>query len=248
MGFLRPWNQGPNKDYSKNQQYTIGSNIILSWSIDFEDPDLQLWQDNLPGDAQGGGIDPHQSYISTKPDITESLNVSLYDWVVSYENLDLSRNPVFYFQLQNGDSTAVSHYFNISDRAADDPDQLDRTSSVPVYSTTEPILSSTQSRTVSEATATREIQAASSDLSAGIIAGIVLGALGVAMIFIGGLWRCWRRKSEVHSHATSDQTQDWFVPKSKGVQESSGEIIHEVSAMEEPSRIYEVDGTSISRK
>lgn len=54
MGFLQPWNQGPNKDYSENQQYTIGSNIILSWSIDFDDPDLQLWQDNLPGDAQGG--------------------------------------------------------------------------------------------------------------------------------------------------------------------------------------------------
>ncbi|KAF5683069.1 hypothetical protein FDENT_7411 [Fusarium denticulatum] len=238
MGFLRPWNQGPNKDYSENQQFTIGSNIILSWSIDFEDPDLQLWQDNLPGDAQGGP--------STL--IKESLNVSVYDWVVSYEGLDPSRNPVFYFQLQNGDRTAVSHYFNISDRATDDPDQLDRTSSVPVYSTTGPPLSSTQTRTVSEATATQEIQAAATDLSAGGIAGIVLGALGVAMIFIGGLWWCWRRKSEVQPHPTAGQTQDQFVAKSKGVQESGGEIIHEVSAMEEPSRIFEVDGTSITRK
>ncbi|KAF5531588.1 hypothetical protein FMEXI_12893 [Fusarium mexicanum] len=238
MGFLRPWNQGPNKDYSKNQQYTIGSNIILSWSIDFDGPDLQLWQDNLPGDDQGG---PWTL-------IEESLNVSVYDWVVSYEGLDPSRNPVFYFQLQNGDSTAISHYFNISDRAADDPDRLHRTSSVPIYSTTKPLSSSTQSRTALEATATQEVQAAASGLSAGSIAGIVLGALGVAILFIGGLWWCWRRKFQSQSHATASRAQDRFVSKSNGAQESGGEIIHEVSAMEEPSRIYEVDGTPITRK
>lgn len=177
----------------------------------------------------------------------------MYDWVVSYESLNPSRNPVFYFQLQNGDSTAVSHYFNISDRAADDSDQLDRTSSSLVYSTTEPPFSSTQSQSVPEATATQEIQVAASHLSGGSIAGIVLGSLVVAVILLGGLWWYWRRKSqlrksEVQSHATAVQTQHRFFSKSNGVQESGGEIIHEVSAMEEPSRIYEVDGTSITRK
>ncbi|KAF5709801.1 hypothetical protein FGLOB1_5787 [Fusarium globosum] len=238
MGFLQPWNPGPNKDYSENQQYTIGSNIILSWSIDFEDPDLQLWQDNLPGDAQGGPW----TYIK------KSLNVSVYDWVVSYKGLNPSRNPVFYFQLQNGDSTAVSHYFNISDRVADDPDQLDRTSSSLVYSTTEPPFSSTQSRSVPEATDTQEIQTTASHLPGGSIAGIVLGALAVAVMLLGGLWWYWRQKSEVQSHATAVQTQDRFSSKSNGAGESGGEIRHEVSAMEEPLRIYEVDGTSIARK
>lgn len=32
----------------------MGTTVRFSWIIDFESPDLQLWQDNYPGDAQGG--------------------------------------------------------------------------------------------------------------------------------------------------------------------------------------------------
>ncbi|KAK8076613.1 hypothetical protein PG994_003885 [Apiospora phragmitis] len=61
--FLSPWSAGPTKDYSKNKQYSIGTNIILERSLNggasFE---LQLWQENYPTDAQGG---PHVSLETT---------------------------------------------------------------------------------------------------------------------------------------------------------------------------------------
>lgn len=52
--FLQPWTAGPNKDYSDNPSYSIGTTVRFAWRIDFSNPDLQLWQDNYPGDAQGG--------------------------------------------------------------------------------------------------------------------------------------------------------------------------------------------------
>lgn len=52
--FLEPWMAGPHKDYSKNVVYSIGTIVRFEWAINFDKPDLQLWQDNRPGDAQGG--------------------------------------------------------------------------------------------------------------------------------------------------------------------------------------------------
>jgi len=52
--FLVPWTAGPNKDYSENVVYSIGTTVQFEWVITFDKPDLQLWQDNRPGDAQGG--------------------------------------------------------------------------------------------------------------------------------------------------------------------------------------------------
>ncbi|KAJ4312844.1 hypothetical protein N0V84_009738 [Fusarium piperis] len=167
----------------------------------------------------------------------ESLNVSTYNWLACYEDIDPSRNPVYYFELQDGDDTAVSRYFNISDSTEDGSDQLDLASSASVSSTTEPASSSTQSRTVPEATVTQVIQSSGSDLLAESIAGIVFGAVGATMVLVGGLWWWWRRKAEVRSHGTPGRTRHLFVLKPEDAQESEGEI-HEVAATEEPPRIY----------
>jgi hypothetical protein len=52
--FLPPWTAGERKDYSDNFAYSIGTTVRFSWVLNFERPTLQLWQDNRPGDAQGG--------------------------------------------------------------------------------------------------------------------------------------------------------------------------------------------------
>lgn len=55
--FLQPWTAqttGPPKDYSENKNYAVGVNIIVEWVADFTNATITLWQDNKPGDAQGG--------------------------------------------------------------------------------------------------------------------------------------------------------------------------------------------------
>lgn len=52
--FLQPWTFGSNKDYSDNVNYAVGVKIITEWDADFSNATIALWQDNKPGDAQGG--------------------------------------------------------------------------------------------------------------------------------------------------------------------------------------------------
>lgn len=52
--FSTPPPPGPTKDYSNNGVYEIGSTVQLMWEMDFVNATLRLWQDNRPGDEQGG--------------------------------------------------------------------------------------------------------------------------------------------------------------------------------------------------
>jgi hypothetical protein len=52
--FLQPWTAQTNKDYSQNKDYAVGVNIIVEWVANFTNATITLWQDNKPGDAQGG--------------------------------------------------------------------------------------------------------------------------------------------------------------------------------------------------
>ena len=52
--FLQPWTAQTTKDYSKNKDYAVGVNIIVEWVANFTNATITLWQDNKPGDAQGG--------------------------------------------------------------------------------------------------------------------------------------------------------------------------------------------------
>lgn len=52
--FLAPWTAGRNKDYSNNKDYAVGVKIITEWEAAYDNATVTLWQDNHPGDAQGG--------------------------------------------------------------------------------------------------------------------------------------------------------------------------------------------------
>lgn len=52
--FLTPWTAGTVKDYSTNQNFSVGVNIIIEWTADFSNATITLNQDNKPEDAQGG--------------------------------------------------------------------------------------------------------------------------------------------------------------------------------------------------
>ena len=54
--FLQPWAHtgDGNKNYSGNIDYGIGVNVLVEWVANFTNATIALWQDNLPGDAQGG--------------------------------------------------------------------------------------------------------------------------------------------------------------------------------------------------
>jgi hypothetical protein len=61
--FLPPWTPGPNKNYSQNTAYNTGEIVILEWVVSLTNATLGLWQDNYPGNAQGG---PSVTLISTE--------------------------------------------------------------------------------------------------------------------------------------------------------------------------------------
>ena len=44
--FINPPLPGPNKDYSQNKPYAIGSIIDLKWNVDYPNYSLAVWQDS----------------------------------------------------------------------------------------------------------------------------------------------------------------------------------------------------------
>ena len=114
----------------------------------------------------------------------------MYTWVVSYEGLDPSFNNVYYLQLQNGDNTATSHYFNIS--------AAETTSDPPATTTSSMTTSTANPSLISQATATATptvIRDTGGGLSADETAGIAVGAVAIMLILVGGYGDlgCWLR-------------------------------------------------------
>lgn len=179
--FLQPFTSGPTKDYSENVNYAVGVGIITPWQADFSNAKIVLYQDNHPGDAQGGPSRIlEQGYIKTT-----------WGWTVSYEGMDPAFNNVFYLSVSeaDGSDSFTSHYFNISDTSTTSSAAATRTTSSAALSTT-PIatITSSASRTSQAASQATVTVTPSTDSGtpigtiAGMVIGIIIGTLILAAV------------------------------------------------------------------
>ncbi|KAM7201051.1 hypothetical protein V8F20_005060 [Naviculisporaceae sp. PSN 640] len=131
--FIRPPPSGTDKDYRWNELYYVGDTMFMQWNTYLEGVKIDIYQDSLPGDFDS--FYPHITLVS-------DLSGDVYEWEVSYYNMDLSRNNVFYLSLTAERSVSFNaHYFNISERpvsASTEQSPTSTSTSTLLYSDIEP--------------------------------------------------------------------------------------------------------------
>ncbi|KAF4633887.1 hypothetical protein G7Y89_g4233 [Cudoniella acicularis] len=232
---LRPWASGPNKDYSQNKNYNIGVGILMAWPESVTNATMVLSQDNFPGDGACG------PFIT----LETGLNGTSWSWTVSYAGLDPNYHNVYYFSLGgNGNSGAISHYFNISGTEAE---TLRSSSSSATFSSTQspsarPFASSAVQTSASDSTSTISptttvTQEATSQgsIQAGTVAGIAVGVVAGVLLLIGALWWAWKYKTRRDTAAASrvqgvaiGGSRQQYGPSAAKLHETGGNQIHEI--------------------
>ncbi|KAL6708995.1 hypothetical protein ACN47E_002122 [Coniothyrium glycines] len=183
------------RNNTANWTLKLGSVRTLRWESSLPSAKIELFQDTGQT-ANGGAIKWFP--IFTINDI--SGETGEYNWTVNANDFDLSRSVVFYLGLtisqRDGSESrfVTSTYVNIT---TDDTNPI----CVPpsTTSTSSSVASSSPSATVSDASSSSPVQASSSGLSSGAIAGVGVGCAlaGAAVLAALGWWFFRRRRQAV---------------------------------------------------
>ncbi|OBR05670.1 hypothetical protein CH63R_09790 [Colletotrichum higginsianum IMI 349063] len=223
--FRRPPGPGPSGDFRDNPVYTLGSQLDLQWETVFASVSLLMWHEanytseptyttiicESPVHDAPAPIFPstvsafryvHSSYGLPPPTAnTKSLGML---WTVSYNGFpahhDPSASPVYFIQMfQSGSSTGdiTSHYFNITEPAADaaSPSASAPSASASLTSVTFSSGSATSSPSSTTDKNNNNGGGGGGSIPSGTVAGIAVGAVlgAFAVAGVAG-WMLWRRR------------------------------------------------------
>ncbi|GJD04042.1 hypothetical protein ColKHC_12867 [Colletotrichum higginsianum] len=190
--FRRPPGPGPSGDFRDNPVYTLGSQLDLQWETVFASVSLLMWHE-----ANYTSEPTYTTIISN----TKSLGML---WTVSYNGFpahhDPSASPVYFIQMfQSGSSTGdiTSHYFNITEPAADaaSPSASAPSASASLTSVTFSSGSATSSPSSTTDKNNNNGGGGGGSIPSGTVAGIAVGAVlgAFAVAGVAG-WMLWRRR------------------------------------------------------
>ncbi|KAI1419817.1 hypothetical protein F5Y12DRAFT_792753 [Xylaria sp. FL1777] len=155
--------------YAANSPWPLGSSQLIAFQTNWEEYRIELWQQPLESGAQ------KSSNLVYNQNVGQDLPQSFY-WTVQTYELLLSDSPVFFFELQDKNSTArqASAYFNITIAPVDLMNPQAFGSSTPPSTPTTPS-ASTASTVFLPASSPSEQIIMRQGLSAGAAAGIGIG-------------------------------------------------------------------------
>ncbi|KAI0908821.1 hypothetical protein F4823DRAFT_468209 [Ustulina deusta] len=109
--FISPRNHSADGQgkYTADSRWPLGSSQLVAFQTNWKEYRIELWQQPLQSGAK------KSSNLVYSQNVGQDLAQSFY-WTVQTYELLLSDSPVFFFELQDSNSTAreVSAYFNIT--------------------------------------------------------------------------------------------------------------------------------------
>ncbi|MDI1488755.1 MAG: hypothetical protein OHK93_008031 [Ramalina farinacea] len=212
-GFLVPGPTGPDKDFSADLTWTLGSLQVIQWSTNLDSYDINLYQQGTdpPPDHQPGTI-----YSVGSGGAGEQI----FRWQVQTYNTNLTFGHVFFLWLAPGDTQGfTSHYFNITDQAqstsgTSSPTAFASSTSLASSTTaftsptslassiTASSISSTPSQRSSQTPVTPPASASSNTKSLKVGLGVGLG-IGIPLVLLAGMWIGLRLVRSRHSSSRS---------------------------------------------
>jgi hypothetical protein len=216
---------GSNGNFTNNPSYVIGSTLEIKWYATRPEYAITLWHQSVTEEAAYGGSD--EAVVYSKARITPEAGA--FNWTVSPLVFDLNKSHVFFFAANNKTNSIggafLSHYFNLTMKATEDPEDGPSSLTVTSTSTHSATAAGTNSAGAVSAIASAEVEASNATAPLGRTAKIALGVgLGLAIpllvVFFAIMFylrRQRRQRTNRRKHADVKRTDErWKELSSSG--------------------------------